>query len=62
MDQNMLMFKELVNEFIEARNIDWLKLLKAQVDGDIVRIGKECRLIEKHNILSKAISELTKRF
>jgi len=56
------MFKELVNEFIEARNIDWLKLLKAQVDGDIVRIGKECRLIEKHNILSKAISELTKRF
>ena len=58
MDRTMEMFIELVNALAEANNIDRLKLLKTEIESDMVRIGPEYRLSKKYDIVSEAIAFL----
>jgi hypothetical protein len=59
-DQTEL-FYTLVRELVSSENIDRLILFQKQIDSDISRIGQEERLMEKYNLICKAIEQIQKK-
>lgn len=53
------MFYVLIRELIETDNIERLMYFKKQMEEDLARIGEEDRLIEKYQLVCKAIDQLT---
>jgi hypothetical protein len=60
MDQVMAIFRELVEELGEAKDINYLEYLKRQVEADINLIGREERLMEKYKIVSEMLVKVKK--
>lgn len=60
MDPTMIMFRELVGELTITKNIETLKNYKQQFEEEIMRIGKENKLMEKYLIVCDAIGKISK--
>lgn len=60
MDPTMIMFRELVGELTITQNIETLKNYKQQFEEEIMRIGKENKLMEKYLIVCEAIKKIDK--
>jgi hypothetical protein len=55
------MFYSLIRELVTSYNIDRLIFFKNQIESDISRIGHEERLMEKYDLICKAIEQLQKK-
>jgi hypothetical protein len=55
------MFYMLIRELVSSHEIDRLIFFKKLIDSDISRIGQEERLLEKYNLVCKAIEQLQKK-
>jgi hypothetical protein len=53
------MFYALIRELIETYNIERLLYFKKQMESDINRIGQENSIMEKYQLVCKAIEQLS---
>jgi hypothetical protein len=52
------MFYALIRELIETYNIERLQYFKKQIETDLARIGEEDHLLEKYQLVCKAIDQV----
>lgn len=52
------MFYALIRELIESYNIERLLYFKKQMEADLIRIGEDDRLVEKYQLVCKAIDRI----
>jgi hypothetical protein len=52
------MFYALIRELIETYNIERLQYFKKQIETDLARIGEEDHLLEKYQLVCKAINQV----
>ena len=60
MDQ-MQIFYTLIRELVSEGKTDRLLFFKNQMESDILRFGKDKRLMEKYDLVCKAIEQLQKK-
>ncbi len=54
-------FYALIRELIESYNTDRLLYFKKQIEAELSRLGQEDRLLEKYEMVCKALDQLNNK-